>query len=98
MASQELKWGEPIALGNGRQAIPIAAVSRSTTANRSTIRVAPWAIDLRDGEHVHRMRIHDTTTQAIGTLLVGAALATALAVWILRWVGVSRRREERNRQ
>ncbi len=87
MASQELKSGQPIALGNGRQAIPIAVVSRSTTANRSTIRVAPWAIDIRDGEHVHRMRIHDTTTQAIGTLLIAAALATALTVWVLRGVG-----------
>lgn len=69
-----------------------------TTATWATARGTLWAIDLRDGEHVRRMRIHDTTTQAIGTLLVAAALATALTVWFLRGVGVSRRRVERNRQ
>ena len=98
MPKHELRPGDPVALLDGRQAVPIAAISRSTSARRATVRISPRAIDIRAGDLVRRMRIRDATAQAITAVVIAEALTAALAVWFLRWTGGSHKRAERNRQ
>ena len=79
---------------------PVETFSRQTTPIGRVVRVQlpfgsftwhrPVAVEVRQGETVHRLPIYDTTSRAIGAIVL-TGLATVLVPFVIRTILFRRR-------
>lgn len=75
--------GNPVRIAT-QEIIPIAKVRRLTWGSRRVEWHRPAAVEVRTGDHVRRVPIHNVTRQVIaGTILAGIVLGI-LGMWVER--------------
>jgi hypothetical protein len=83
--------GEPIT-AFGRQIIPVGRVFQLNWPGGAFVRHRPVAIEVRQGDVVHRLPIHHVTLRAITAIVLTGLAVAVVASLLMRWVHSRRRR------
>lgn len=81
--------GEPFA-AFGRQVVPIGYAIQASWPGGGFTWHRPVAVEIRDGDNIRRLPIHDVTLEAIvSIIMMGSAIVFLAASW-KRWIDIKR--------
>ncbi len=82
--------GEPFT-AFGRQVVPIGYAIQARWHGGGFTWHRPLAVEIRDGDNIRRLPIHDVTLEAIISIfMMGSAIVILAASW-KRWIHIKRR-------